>query len=67
MQVLGTTTNPGSERTKFLARKNNIKPTFTGRVEVVEGEFASSERQTIENRNATDNHSNGCFQNREGR
>ena len=43
VQVLGTTTNPGSERTKFLARKNNIKPTFTGRVEVVEGESTSLE------------------------
>ena len=53
VQVLTTTTNSGSERKKFLTNQNKIKPTVTGRVEVVEGKFASSERQTTENRNAT--------------
>ena len=38
---------------KFLTNQNKIKPTVTGRVEVVEGKFASSERQTTENRNVT--------------
>ena len=41
-----------------------MKPTITGRVEVVEGEFTSSERQIAENRNSTIHHSNGCFRNR---
>ena len=62
MQVLATTTNSGSERSKFLLNQSKIKPTVTGRVEVVEGEFTSSERQTTENRNATVNNLNGCFQ-----
>ena len=39
MQVLATTTNSGSEKNKFLSNQNSIKPTVTGRVEVVEGEF----------------------------
>ena len=38
--------NLGSDRNKFLSNQNNIKPTVTGRVEVVDGKFASSERQT---------------------
>ena len=33
---------------------------------MVEGEFTSSEQQTTENRNATVNNSNGCFQSRLG-
>ena len=33
---------------------------------MVEGEFTFSERQTSENRNATVNNPNGCFQNRFG-
>ena len=33
---------------------------------MVEGEFISSKRQTTENRNATVNNPNGCFQNRLG-
>ena len=44
VQVLATTTNSGSERIKFLSNQSKIKPTVTGRVEVVEGEFTSSER-----------------------
>ena len=66
VQVLVTTTNSGSERNKFLSNQNKIKPTVTGRVEMVEGEFTSSEWQTTENRNATVNHPNGCFQDRLG-
>ena len=66
MQVLATTTNSGRGRNKFLSNQNKIKPTVTGRVKVVEGEFTSSERQTTENRNATVNNPNGCFQNRLG-
>ena len=64
VQVLATTTNSGSERSKFLSSQSKIKPAVTGRVEVVEGEFTSSERQTTENRNTTVNNPNGCFQNR---
>ena len=64
VQVLATTTNSGSERSKFLSSQSKIKPAVTGRVEVVEGEFTSSERQTTENRNVTVNNPNGCFQNR---
>ena len=64
VQVLVTTTNSGSERNKFLSNQNKIKPTVTRRVEVVEGEFTSSEWQTTENRNATVNHPNGCLQDR---
>ena len=64
VQVLATTTNSGSERNKFLSNQSKIKPAVTGRVEVVEGEFTSSERQTTENRNTTVNNPNGCFQNR---
>ena len=48
VQVLAKTTNSGSERNKFLSNQIKIKPTVTGRVEVVEGEFTSSERQTTE-------------------
>ena len=66
VQVLSTTTNSGSERNKFLSKQNKIKPTVTGRVEVVVGEFTFSERQTTGNRNATVNNRNGCFQNRLG-
>ena len=66
VHVLVTTTNSGSERNKFLSNQNKIKPTVTGRVEMVEGEFTSSEWQTTENRNATVNHPNGCFQDRLG-
>ena len=66
VQVLATTANSGSERNKFLSSQNKIKTTVTGRVEAVEGEFTPSERQTTENRNATVNHPNGCFQNRLG-
>ena len=66
VQVLATTTNSGSERSKFLSSQSKIKPAVTGRVEVVEGEFTSSERQTTENRNTTVNNPNGCFQNRLG-
>ena len=47
VQVLVTTTNSGSERNKFLSNQNKIKPTVTGRVEMVEGEFTSSEWQTL--------------------
>ena len=65
-QVLTTTTNSGSERSKFLLNQSKIKPAVTGRVEVVEGKFTSSERQTTENRNTTVNNPNGCFQNRLG-
>ena len=61
VQVLVTTKNSGNERNKFLSNRNKIKPTFTGRVGVVEGEFASSEQQTTENRNATINHPSECF------
>ena len=61
VQVLATITNSGSERNKFLSNQSKIKPAVTGRVEVVEGEFTSSERQTTENRNATINNPNGCF------
>ena len=61
VQVLATTTNSGSERSKFLSNQSKIKPAVTDRVEVVEGEFTSSERQTTENRNATINNPNGCF------
>ena len=50
-------------RRKFLSNQNKIKPTVTGRVEVVEGKFPSSEIQTTENRNVTVNNPNGCFQN----
>ena len=64
VQVLATTTNSGSERSKFLSNQSKIKPAVTDRVEVVEGEFTSSERQTTENRNTTVNNPNGCFQNR---
>ena len=64
MQVLATTTNSGSERNKFLSNQSKIKPAVTGRVEVMEGEFTSSEQQTTESRNATVNNPNGCFQNR---
>ena len=60
VQVPATATNSG----KFLSNKNKMKPTITGRVEVVEGEFTSSERQIAENRNSTIHHSNGCFRNR---
>ena len=66
VQVLARTTTLGSERHKFLSNQSKIKPTVTGRVEVVEGGFTSSQRQTTENRNATVNHPNGCFQNRLG-
>ena len=66
VQVLATITNSGSERNKFLSNQSKIKPAVTGRVEVVEGEFTSSERQTTENRNTTVNNPNGCFQNRLG-
>ena len=66
MQVLATTTNSGSGRNKFLSNQNKIKPTVTGRVEVVEVEFTSSERQTTERRNATVNHPNACFEKRLG-
>ena len=66
MQVLATITNSGSERNKFLSNQSKIKPAVTGRVEVVEGEFTSSERQTTENRNTTVNNPNGCFQNKLG-
>ena len=52
-KVLGTTTNSDSERSKFLSNRNKIKPTFTGRIEVVEREFTSSEQQATENRNTT--------------
>ena len=62
--VLATTANSSSERNKFLSNQSKIKPAVTGRVEVVEGEFTSSERQTTENRNTTVNNPNGCFQNR---
>ena len=64
VQVLATKTNSGSERNKFLSNQSKIKPAVTGRVEVVEGELTSSEQQTTENRNATVNNSNGCFQSR---
>ena len=53
VQVLATTTNSGSEKNKFLSNQNKIKLTTTGRIEVVEREFTSSERQTTENRNVT--------------
>ena len=66
VQILATTANSGSERNEFLSNQNKLKPTVTGGVEVVEGEFTSSERQTTENRNATVNNPNGCFQNRLG-
>ena len=66
VQVLTTTTNSGSERSKFLSNQSKIKPAVTDRVEVVEGEFTSSERQTTENRNTTVNNPKGCFQNRLG-
>ena len=67
MQVLATTTtNSGSERNKFLSNQNKAKLTVTGRVEAVEGEFTSSERQATENRNVTVNNRNGCFQSRLG-
>ena len=62
--VLATITNSSSERSKFLSNQNKIKPTITYRVEVVEGEFTYSERQTTENRNVTVNNPNECFQNR---
>ena len=62
--VLAATTNSASERNRFLSNQNKIKPTFTGRVEVVEGEFTSSEWQTTENRNATITHPNRCIQKR---
>ena len=52
-KVLGTTTNSDSERNKFLSNRNKIKPTFTGRIEVVEREFTSSEQEATENRNTT--------------
>ena len=65
-QLLVTTTNSGSERRKFLSKQSKIKPAVTGRVEVVEGEFTSSERQTTENRNTTVDNPNGRFQNRLG-
>ena len=65
VQVLATT-NSGSERSKFLSRQSKIKPAVTGRVEVVEGEFTSLERQTTENRNTTVNDPNGSFKNRLG-
>ena len=51
------------QRNKFLSNQNKIKATITGRVEVVEGEFTSSEWQTTENGNATVNHPKGSFQN----
>ena len=60
VQVLATTTNSGSERSIFLSNQSKIKLAVTDRVEVVEGEFTSSERQTTENRNATINNPNGC-------
>ena len=66
VQVLATTANSGSESKKFLSNQSKIKPAVTGRVEVVEGEFTSSERQTTENRNTTGNNPNECFQNRLG-
>ena len=66
VQILATTANSGSERNEFLSNQNKLKPTVTGGVEVVEGEFTSSERQTTENRNTTVNNPNGCFQNRLG-
>ena len=66
VQVLATTTDSGSKRNKFLSNQNKIKPTFTGRVAVVEGEFTPSEWQTTENRNATINHPSRCFQKRLG-
>ena len=66
VQVLGTTTNSGSEGNKFLSNQNKIKSTVTGRFKVVEGEFTSSQQQTTENRNATVSNPNGCFQNRLG-
>ena len=66
VQVLATTTISGSKRSKFLSNQSKIKPAVTGRVEVVEGEYTSSERQTTENRNTTVNNPNGCFQNRLG-
>ena len=66
LQVLATTTNSGSETNKFLSNQNKIKPTVNSRVEVVEGEFISSKRQTTDNRNATVNNPNGCFQNKLG-
>ena len=47
LQVLAITANSGSDRNKFLWNQNNIKPTVTGRVEVVEGESTSSGRQTL--------------------
>ena len=65
VQVLATT-NSGSERSKSLSNQSKIKSAVTGRVEVVEAEFTSSERQTTENRNTTVNDPNGCFQNRLG-
>ena len=64
--ILATTANSGSERNEFLLNQNKLKPTVTGGVEVVGGEFTSSERQTTENRNVTVNNPNGCFQNRLG-
>ena len=64
VQVLATTVNSGNERNKFLSNQSKIKPAVAGRVEVVEGEFTSSERQTTENRNTTVNNPNECFQNR---
>ena len=41
VQVLATARNSGSERKKFLSNQNKAKRTFTGRLEVVEGEFTS--------------------------
>ena len=52
--------------TKTLVHRSGSDPTVTGRVEVVDGEFTSSERQTTDNKNATVNNPNGCFQNRLG-
>ena len=66
VQVLATTTNSRSERNKFSSNQNKIKPAFNGSVEVVEGEFTFSEWQTTENRYATINYPNRCFQKRVG-
>ena len=56
----------GRQKNKFLSNQKKIKPTVTGRLEVVEVEFTSSERQTTERRNATVNHPNACFEKRLG-
>ena len=64
MQILATTTNSGSVRSKFLSNQSKIEAAVAGRVEVVEGEFTSSQQQTTENRNNWFNNPNGCFQNK---